>query len=236
MGNSFFRFKQFTLFHDKCAMKVGTDGVLLGAWSDVMNAAKILDVGTGCGLIALMLAQRNPKPTITAIDIDEMAANQAEQNIIDSPFSDRIEVENISLQQFAKKKPAAFDMVVSNPPFFANSLLSPDARRSGARHSVNLTLEDLFIYSKKCLAPGGVMSLILPYNNVDAIDVLCEEYGYYVKRKVIVYPTIDAKPKRLLVELSLNPVGKTILDTLIIEKERHHYSNEFSELVKDFYL
>jgi len=143
MANPYFRFKQFTVFHDKCAMKVGTDGVLLGAWTDLKDTQKILDVGTGTGLIALMLAQRNPAALIDAIDIDPLALEQAEANSRNSPFSDRIAVKESSFQAFARLTGKQFDLIVSNPPYFSDSLMPPDRQRAQTRHSVTLTLDDL---------------------------------------------------------------------------------------------
>lgn len=236
MSNPYFRFKQFTVFHDRCAMKVGTDGVLLGAWSGVGEAVKILDVGTGCGLVALMMAQRNPEAFITAIDIDESAASQARENIQHSPFSDRISVEALSLQQYAASKPAGFDLIVSNPPFFSDSLLPPDPRRTGARHSVTLTLGDLLHFSAGGLAPGGVLSLIIPYDRKDELEYLSNEYHFFLKRRTIVHPLPGTPPKRLLAELTLLPVKSPQTGSLTIECSRHCYTDKFAALVRGFYL
>jgi len=135
MPNPWFQFKQFTVWHDKCAMKVGTDGVLLGAWADMEQARSILDVGTGSGLIALMAAQRNLTAAITAIDIDESAIIQARENFDRSPWVNRLTAEPISLEDFAGSTDAMFDVIVSNPPYFHQSLHSPDKKRTLARHS-----------------------------------------------------------------------------------------------------
>jgi tRNA1Val (adenine37-N6)-methyltransferase len=140
MSNPFFHFKQFTIYHNLCAMKVGVDGVLLGAWADCRNAGYILDAGTGSGLIALMLAQRS-NAIIHAIDIDENSCNQAEINFTNSPFHDRLSVEHISFQNYFP--PVRYDLIVSNPPYFANSLKSPDKNRNLARHDEFLPIEVL---------------------------------------------------------------------------------------------
>ncbi len=236
MGNSWFRFKQFTVFHDKCAMKVGTDGVLLGAWTSVKNAVDVLDVGTGTGLIALMVAQRNPLAKVIAIDVDEQAVMQAKENIGNSPFPDRITVAFCAFRQFAQSSSKRFDLIVSNPPFFSNSLLSPDPQRSGARHSVSLTLDDLLLSARGCLKNEGILSLILPYDRSDELKLLCEKYIFYIRRKTIVYPLPDAKPKRLLVELTMQQPVHTEISSLIIENGRHQYSKDFSGLLGDFYI
>ena len=142
MPNPYFRFKKFTVYHDRCAMKVGTDGVLLGAWVNV-SGDNILDIGTGTGLISLMMAQRNEKAVIDAIDIDSDAVSQAKDNIGNSPFSNRINSWNASLQEFSSKVEKRYDVIVSNPPFFVQSLKSPNKERSVARHTDSLPVADL---------------------------------------------------------------------------------------------
>ncbi|NLZ95345.1 MAG: methyltransferase, partial [Bacteroidales bacterium] len=132
MSNNFFRFKQFTVFQEHCAMKVGTDGVLLGAWAKVVDCSTVLDVGTGTGLIALMVAQRNRSSVIDAIDIDKGCVMQAEHNVINSPYSHRIDVHRESFQDFAQQIDTKYDLIISNPPYFKNSLKSPNLARSNA--------------------------------------------------------------------------------------------------------
>ena len=129
MPNDYFKFKQFTIHQDKCAMKVGTDGVLLGAWAECANAKGILDIGTGTGLIALMIAQRS-NAKIDAVEIDETASKQAKENIKKSLWNDRIEILNISFQDFSKSTNEKYDLIVSNPPYFQNSLYAPDEKRT----------------------------------------------------------------------------------------------------------
>ncbi len=217
-------------------MKVGTDGVLLGAWSRVEGMQRILDVGTGCGLIALMMAQRSSDAKITAIDIDISSAEQAKENVMNSSFCGRIEVKTLSLQQYAATKPAALDLIVSNPPFFSDSILPPDQRRSGARHSVTLTLDNLLHLSASCLATDGVLSIILPYDKMEDLERLRVTHNYYLKRQTSVYPLPDREPKRFLAELTLTPVDMPEITSLTIESSRHCYTGEFTHLVKDFYL
>lgn len=236
MANPYFRFKQFTVFHDKCAMKVGTDGVLLGAWTDLKDTQKILDVGTGTGLIALMLAQRNPAALIEAIDIDLPALDQAEMNIRNSPFSDRIAVKGSSFQSFARLTGKQFDLIVSNPPYFSDSLMPPNRQRAQTRHSVTLTLDDLLFCARCCLTEGGRLSLILPYDRRDELKQRCLAHAFYPKRETFVHPTPHADRKRVLVELSTEPVGLPDTQSLIIEDARHVYTSEFTGLVRDFYL
>ena len=148
MSNPFFQFKQFTIRHDKCAMKVGTDGVLLGAWAGTESCSRILDVGTGTGLIALMLAQRS-KAVVDAIDIDADACLQAQENAESSLFAGRINVFHSDLADFAQASTHLYGLIVSNPPYFVDSLKCPNLQRNTARHTDTLTLEDLLQYSRK---------------------------------------------------------------------------------------
>ena len=235
MPNPYFRFKQFTVYHDRCAMKVGTDGVLLGAWADVREAANALDAGTGSGLIALMLAQRNAAMKVTAIDIDGDAIGQTESNVRSSPFSERIECKHISLQDFADSKPTLYDLVVSNPPFFTDSLKSPDRQRTTARHTDTLPVEDLIWLAAKLLSAKGKLCLIYPYEYYERIVDLSEKSGLFVTRITKVYPTPSSAVRRILVELSKAKHRPTESE-LVIEESRHIYTEEFKRLTKDFYL
>lgn len=235
MPNPYFKFKQFTVYHDRCAMKVGTDGVLLGAWVNMGTARTALDAGTGTGLISLMLAQRNPSIGIKAIDIDAGAIEQTEYNILNSPFYSRISHEYISVQDLANRESNAYDLIVSNPPFFSRSLKSPDEQRSIARHTDTLPLEELIASSAKLLSPQGRLALIYPYTEKGTIIEAGSKNGLYCNRITNVYPTPDSLPKRILIELSKISMTQEEND-LVIETDRHIYSEAFTNLVKEFYL
>ena len=218
-------------------MKVGSDGVLLGAWTDTTNAKKILDVGTGSGLISLMLAQRANNAQIHTIDIDESAVFQAQENVNISPWASRITVEHTSLQNFATSYNDLYDLVVSNPPFFNQSLQTPEANRTQARHTVSLPHHDLILCSKKLLHPQGRMAVILPVTEGEMFVEIAKNEGLFCTRKVVVFPKPNVSAKRLLLEFSL--VERNVLEQseLVIESEiRHVYSKEFALLVKEFYL
>ncbi len=236
MPNPYFRFKQFTVYHDQCAMKVGTDGVLLGAWAGTGKKNHILDVGTGTGLIALMMAQRFPDSSIWALEMEEAALSQAGDNIANAPFADRITLVGSTFQQFACQTEARFDLIVSNPPFFSDALLPPDKSRAQARHSVTLTLDELLFYSRRCLAENGLLSMILPFAKQDELHQLCEKYAFSVQRETRVHPLPGALPHRLLVEVTLGQVQAPVTHSLVIEQSRHRYSDEFTQLVREFYL
>lgn len=233
MANSYFAFKQFTIRHDRCAMKVGTDGVLLGSVAPVDGALRVLDVGTGTGLIALMLAQRNAQARIDGVEIDREAAAQATENVSASPWSDRVVIRCADFNEFTPD--ALYDVVVSNPPYFVDSLLAPDKGRSQARHAAGLRFEDLLEGVVRCLRPQGVFSLILPTDVKDLFISLAEERGLYVNRMLWIQTTPTAEPKRIILNLSFQPTGIEE-SSLIVELERHRYSEEYISLTKDFYL
>ncbi|MDR3141693.1 MAG: methyltransferase [Tannerellaceae bacterium] len=235
MANDYFQFKQFNIQQDKCAMKVGTDGVLLGAWVSAGSCHTILDVGTGTGLIALMLAQRSPAK-IDAIDIDEAAAGQAAGNIASSAFANRIQVFHTSFEEYVTKARHTYDLIVSNPPYFANSLKSPDTQKNLARHTDTLSLSSLLSGSKPLLAPDGRIALVLPCQREKELMETALENKLNVVRKTVVIPLPDASPKRLLLELSANLSAPCLSDTLVIEESRHQYAAGYIQLTKDFYL
>lgn len=235
MPNNYFKFKQFTIHQDKCAMKVGTDGVLLGAWADCENANSILDIGTGTGLITLMLAQRSIAK-IDAVEIDEAACVQAKENIEKSLWSDRIEIFNIPFQDFSKSTNEKYDLIVSNPPYFQNSLYAPDEKRTDARHNSNLKLDELLNGALKLLTRKGKLSIILPYLEGALFILKAAENGLYCVRQTKVLPKPDRAPKRLLLEF-ISEKMPLIEQELIIElNKRHEYSEAYKNLTKDFYL
>lgn len=235
MATPFFKFKNFTVWHDKCAMKVGTDGVLLGSWATVSDSNRILDVGTGTGLIALMLAQRS-NAIIEAIDIDEAACNQAKENIEASVFKDQIKVYCTSIQNYAASTDQRYDLIVSNPPYFLNSLKGPDNQRNKARHNDTLPLSQLLNGSRKLLTPNGKVSLILPASQQDELNELLPSSRLFKTRETLILPTPQSAPKRILVELSANQAKTCEKTQLIIEEGRHQYTNDYKELTKDYYL
>lgn len=237
MPNSYFQFKKFTVYHDKCAMKVGTDGVLLGIWTDTTDATNILDIGSGTGLIALMLAQRsNFQTNIATIDIDRGAYLQTCENVRNSPF-ENISCAHISLQEYASlhENASSYDLIASNPPYFSESLHSPDEQRTLARHTGSLDLDTFFSCVAKLLSKDGKLSIVYPYIEKDKLIRLASEFGLYPSRVTRVYPVVNAQAKRILLEFRKDK--KTLIENdLAIEKERHIYTDEFIALAKDFYL
>ncbi len=214
-------------------MKVGTDGVLLGAWANCNQAGKVLDVGTGSGLIALMICQRNTEAQVWAIDTDTDACSQAAFNVEQSPFSGRIFVENTPFQRcfFAKK----FDLIVSNPPYFSNSLKAPDIQRTKARHNDELPFDILIAKSASILDENGKFALILPATHLADITGLATQNGLYITRLTWVKPTPNHAPRRVLMEFGFKNENREESE-LIIETARHQYSDEYIALTKAFYL
>ncbi|GAB6012316.1 tRNA1(Val) (adenine(37)-N6)-methyltransferase [Viscerimonas tarda] len=235
MPNPYFKFKQFTVFHDRCAMKVGTDGVLIGAWTKLNDNERVLDVGAGSGLVSLMLAQRNQSIAIDSIEIEAEASEQANENFSRSPFKDRTSCRCIPFQDFAGQCSRKYDLIISNPPFFSYSLKSPDAQRSTARHTDSLLIEDFIQLSASLLSEKGRISFIFPFQEKDYLVSLARRNNLSVSRTTSVLPVVASSPKRLLMELSATPC-ETVSDELTIETGRHVYSPAFTELVKDFYL
>lgn len=233
MSRPFFQFKQFTVFHDKCAMKVGTDGVLLGAWAPAGDAERILDVGTGTGLIALQLAQRNPRARITAIEIDASAAGQAAENVARSPWHDRVE---IVCQDFRSYEPAGkFDLIVSNPPYFTDALKCPDEQRSAARHTGLLDYGSLFGGSASLLEEEGIVSVIIPAEAEKRVIDAAWSHRLFLVRRLQVF-TKPGKPCRrvmLAFGFGMSPCRE---ERLCIEAAHGGYSEEYVALTRDFYL
>lgn len=236
MPNPYFQFKQFTVYHDLCAMKVGIDGVLLGAWAPVdCSTERVLDIGTGSGLIALMLAQRS-NAIIDAVDLDVGAVRQAEINVAASDWNSRIMVHHQSLQDFADKFKPVYDLIVSNPPYFRSSLKAPDEARNRARHADTLTHEELLKYASGLLKTTGRICVILPVTEGLQCIKSAEKFNLYCYQCVYVYPKPDSEAKRVLLEFGFT-TRQTQLSSIEIETaERHQYSAAFTALAKDFYL
>lgn len=235
MSNPYFRFKQFTIYHDQCAMKVGTDGVLLGAWAGVDQKANALDVGTGSGLVALMLAQRNNMLEVDALEIDASAAGQALENVRNSAFAKQISVHPVDFMSFVKTSMKKYDLIVSNPPFFSDSLRSPSSGRTAARHNDSLNLSDLIRSGAGLLTKKGTMALIYPIEYLGNILEISGLYGLSPSRICKVFPKPESLPKRVLIELSFG-VAACEESELTIEVGRHVYTEEFKYLTRDFYL
>lgn len=235
MANNYFCFKQFTVEQANTAMKVGTDGVLLGAWARSESPKHILDIGTGTGLVALMLAQRT-NAQIDALEIEYGAYLQASENIAKSPWSGRIRAIHISFQDFYKESIIQYDLVVCNPPFFQNSLKSLEAERNLARHSDSLPVSDLLTGCATLLTDSGTLALIIPYSLVENYIAEAKLYGLFLKERMDVIPCRGKEAVRSLLAFS-KLSGQIQESSLVIESGgRHMYSDEYKKLTEDFYL
>lgn len=236
MPNSYFKFKQFQINQDRCAMKVGTDGVLLGAWASVDGAHNILDIGTGTGLIALMLAQRCLSANIEAIDVDEAAVLQAQENVADSPWRERIKVSRLDVKDVPYAWKGTFDCIVSNPPYFTDSLKCPDSSRTLARHAIGLDFLSLAKAVAFLLIEEGTFSVVVPADNYTGLVESCLREKLYLQRVCWIHTKPDVSAKRVLLAFVKRPVAETLHEHLTVEVSRHVYSPEYVALLKDFYL
>lgn len=234
MANNYFRFKQFTINQDKCAFKVGTDGVLLGVCADVSNVKTILDIGTGTGLIALMLAQRC-EAKIVAIEPDSDSFEQAAQNVINSKWNNRIRVENTDLQNYDSNG-LKFDLIISNPPYYINSLKNPDSKKSGSRHNDNLSIGDLFNGVSRLMAEGGRLQVILPFVEGNIFIADAAAYGLFCNNILKIKPLPTSEIRRLILTFSQKR-NKAKESYLTIEHgKRHDFTEEYKNLTSEFYL
>lgn len=233
MHNDYFQFKQFTIRQGRCAMKVGTDGVLLGAWADVADCRRILDVGTGTGLIAIMAAQRNPLARVDAVEIDGKACGQAEENAKNCPWSDRVRVYHGTIQEF--QPDALYDLILCNPPFFVHSTPAPGHERTIARHCETLSHQDLLQAADRLLTPSGRFCLILPIPEAENFIRAALSQEWFINKLTNVFPTPLKPRKRCMIELSHQDTPCEE-DAIILEIERHNYHETFRRLVQDFYL
>ena len=235
-----FRFKQFTVRDESCGMKVGTDGVLLGAWTPLPDSCRrVLDIGTGSGLIALMLAQRLPSSTVLAIDVDEAAVAQAAENFQSSPWAERLQAEHVPLQDLQAEP---FDLIVSNPPYFVDSLKNPDAQRRAARHTDSLSYEQLLSCSAQLLSTGGALAVILPAEAEAPFLALAGQQGLTPYKITRVHTRANKPAKRVLLALRkqrISPISliSPISSLLVLQDESGApRSAAYEELCREFYL
>lgn len=234
--NKYFQFKQFRIEQHHAAMKVNTDGVLIGAWTQMNGVDSVLDIGTGTGLIALMIAQRNTNSFITGIDIDEHAAVEAAENIRKSPWPDRISIQHISFQDFADTNSGKFSLIISNPPFFSDSVRNADRRVSAARHNHLLPFADIIAGTRKLLDENGRLSLILPVVEADLFIEMAADNGLFLNRIARVKPFPQKEHNRSLMEFSFlkGETEHTVFS--LYDETKVNYSQEFISLARDFYL
>ena len=247
MANTYFQFKQFLIHQDRCAMKVATDACLFGAWVarriksnreelEITVSDKLLDIGTGTGLLSLMMAQENPSLDIQAIEIDANAAGQASDNFQLSPWKERIHIHQGDIRQAGF--PHQFRYIVSNPPFYENDLKSPDPLKNLAHHQEGLLLVDFPDIIKKQLEPGGQFYLLLPFKRKEEIISLLQQNGISISNLVLVKQSINHPYFRLMLEAKYPKaeIEMTEINEMIISNKENEYSSEFISLLKEYYL
>lgn len=231
-----FQFKKFKLLQNKEVFKAGTDGVLLGAWTGTSGILSALDIGTGTGLLALMLAQKNAAAVIDAIEIHEEACRIAVENFRESPWSERLTLVESSFRDYSENTGKEYDLIITNPPFFIESLKNPVAGKSIARHSDSLPMKEILEGSVRLLKPNGHLSLIYPCKEAVLFEDLAANHGLFCIRKLHVRPLPGRPWVRTLMEFGFAKLPCKTEEIIIENGPRHHYSNEYKQLTGDFYL
>lgn len=234
MPNDFFQFKQFTIRQDRCALKVGTDGVLLGAWTDYQGTKRILDIGTGTGLLTLIAAQRNAEAHIDAVEIDDASAAQAAENAAASPWADRVRVHRMDVRKLTASDP--YDLIICNPPFYAGEMDSPDVRKGLAKHSGELAFSELIAAIDRLMGEDGRASLIVPLNREAALLVHAAERDLHVARRCTVRYLASKPPKRVLLELRRGAQLRVEEEVVVEVSGPFDYSPRYRELLSDLML
>lgn len=229
-----FQFKRFSVAHDRSTHKIGTDGVLLGAWADISNVQYILDVGTGTGVIALMMAQRTAGTVlIDAVEIEKEDSEQALQNVLQSPWASRINVHHTAIQNFFSSR--QYDLVISNPPYFINSWKPPEKKRSQARHTHELSFDELLSAASRLLAPTGRLAVILPYQEALQFTEGAKDHGLHVIRRMEFRSRAFKPVERLLLEFG-RQAEDVKEESLILHGQGEEWSEDYRTLTRDFYL
>ncbi len=232
---SLFRFRQFSMHHHRSTMKIGTDAVLLGIWTAVEGATTILDVGTGSGVIALLLASRASHAAIDAVDIDEDSCREAAENFDRSPFKERMRVFHDDFQRFSASRNEKYDLIVSNPPFFVNDMPSSHAKKVLARHTQTMDYRSLLKGAVKLLAPGGNFSLVLPYAQKQFFVSLAAERGLYLQREMLIFPKPCYPPNRINMQFGFEKTGLRS-EKFVIRNEDGSFTPMYKAFVGDYYI
>ncbi len=230
----FFNFKQFRVSDDRSAMKVGTDSVLLGAWIQDKAFEDVLDIGCGSGLISLMMAQRFENADVMGIEIDPNSVEDAKFNFEQSTWASRLKVKEIDIREFNSIN--KYDLIVSNPPFFTESLLPPKDNRAGARHDFQLSLDDLLVSAVRLLKENAVFALVFPYDREEILIEKAFQLNLYPQRILHTRNKPDAQVKRCFIEFQKKQTSEVKMEMLEIRDYNNEYSSAYKKLTKDFYI
>ncbi|MDZ7900512.1 MAG: methyltransferase [Arcicella sp.] len=231
-SNTHFSFKKFTIHQDQTAMKVTTDACILGAYTDVKNAKRILDIGTGTGLLTLMLAQRS-EAQIEGVEIEKVSYNQAVENVKNSIFKDKIELYHSGIQSFTSKK--CYDLIISNPPFFQNHLKAENQNRNNALHTDTLSFEDLLNSVIKLLSSNGTFVVLLPTYESTVLEQIANNLGLFANKKLYIHHREGSKILRIITTFGFVKT-ETVFENLIIKSSDENYTSDFQKLLQDYYL
>ncbi len=230
-----FHFKQFSLFHHRSTMKVGTDAVLLSAWIEPGDVKTILDVGTGSGIIALMMASRT-NAKVDAIDIDPDSCKEAGQNFSDSPFNKRLRIFNQGFTIFTSQSDRTYDLVVSNPPFFINDMKSENHRKNKARHTDTLSYKELCYGAAQLLNSNGRLAIVLPYTESRYFIETATQHNLFLHKKLLIFPKPCFQPNRVNLEFCKEKPAKIKEEKFIIRQESGNFTQQYVDLLGKYYL
>ncbi|WP_308561086.1 tRNA1(Val) (adenine(37)-N6)-methyltransferase [uncultured Klebsiella sp.] len=232
-----FTFKQFFIAHDRCAMKVGTDGILLGAWAPIAQVKRVLDIGTGSGLLALMLAQRTGETVIVdAVELEQEAAEQARENAVNSPWGRRIQIHQADIQQWQPPQTRRYELIVSNPPFFVEGVPCATSQREQARYTTSLDHATLLTCAAEFITEEGFFCVVLPVDIGNAFVQRAQNMGWHLRLRTDVAETDVRPPHRVLLAFSPTAGEACFSDRLVIRGPEQQYSEGFTALTQDFYL
>lgn len=230
-----FFFKKFALFHHRSTMKIGTDAILLARWVDVSKNDEVLDIGTGCGLIPLMLSQKGIK-NADAVEIDTESYEEARQNFANSAWNSRLNAINDDIKSYSKNCEKKYDLIVSNPPFFFGDNIPQKVKKGLARHTNTLSYSDLLSAVKLLLKPDGRFALVLPSIEAVTFKKEAENQGFYLQKELKIIPIEGKESNRINMQLVVNQVDNIDAETFVLRNQDHSFTKEYKDFLKDFYL
>ena len=230
-----FFFKKFGLFHHRSTMKIGTDAILLARWIEVSENDDVIDIGTGCGLIPLMLAQKGIK-SADAVEIDKDSYEEATQNFSNSAWKSQLAAINEDIKEYAAHSEKKYDLVVSNPPFFFGDNIPEKAKKGLARHTNTLSYSDLLSAVKKIMKPSGRFALVLPARESKIFLKEAENQGFYLEKELLIVPIEGKEPNRINMQLVVNQVNNIDSETFVLRYSDHSFTKEYKDFLKDYYL